>query len=172
MIRAAKVLNFQSNLLLAVHYEIMYPYLKNKRYEINKQANTMQSLFSYIRAQRNSAEKILLKNPVEEILLKKFPLTSTGLIWLDFFIEFSITRFIRQICNPVDEIPLKKSLQTFCHGKPNEEILLKKSFQRNPVEEIPSKIILTGILDIISTRRFACRARCQWAKKCLTEFWW
>ena len=32
---------------------------------INKQISTMQTLFSYIKAQRNSAEKILLKNPIE-----------------------------------------------------------------------------------------------------------
>ena len=131
----------------------MYPYLKNKRYEINKQANTMQSLFSYILARRNSAEKILLKNPVEEIPLKKFLSTSTGSIWLNFFIWVSTTN-LWQICNPIDEIPLKKRspLKEFCRRKPNEDILSKKSFPRNPVEEISSKIILTGILDILCTK--------------------
>ena len=57
LIGAAKVLNFQSNLLLAVHYEIMYPYLKNKREKINKQVNTVQYLFSEGKVQRNQIEK-------------------------------------------------------------------------------------------------------------------
>ena len=75
MIGAAKVLNFQSNLLLAVHYEIMYPYLKNKREKINKQVNTVQYLFSEGKVQRNQIEKKYVekscrRNPVEEFLSK------------------------------------------------------------------------------------------------------
>lgn len=84
----------------------MCTYLKNKQDEINKQANTMQSLFSYIKAQRN---------PVEKILLKKSRQLQQG--WFEGIssLDFYTTRFLCRICNPIDEIPLKKN--------PVEEIL-------------------------------------------------
>ena len=90
----------------------MYPYLKNKWYEINEQANTMQSLFSYIKAQRKSAEKILLKNPIEEILLKKFPSTSTGLIWLDLlgFLQDFFDKYVILLMKSLWKNPFKKIL--------------------------------------------------------------
>ena len=119
-------------------------------------------------------KEIPLKKSCWKILLKKSFWKNFHQLQQGWFDWISSLGFLQQDFFDKYVIPLMKSpwKNPFKEILSYEEILLKKSFQRNPVEEIPSKIILTGILDIISTRRFACRARCQWAKKCLTEFWW